>query len=266
MQYCNGSAWTTIAIGGACGAQGAFKNLKVTNSTVASPNSQMAVTADADCLYDGTTFTYVTSVNVTASTACSGSPNCIDSGSVAASTWYSVWIISNGSTTASLLSQAPTSPTMPTGYVYKARVGWVLTDSSKNFMRTMQLGRQAHYVIGATGNTLNMPIMASGVAGSTTTPTWVAVPTSAFIPPTASSVNLSVSYQSEFGLIIAPNTSYGSGTSTTNPPPFAPSADASGVSLYVRTQVVMPLESSSFYWASNAATDTIYCLGWEDNL
>jgi hypothetical protein len=37
--------------------------------------------------------------------------------------WYFVWIINNGSTTAGLLSLSPTTPTMPSGYTFKRLVG-----------------------------------------------------------------------------------------------------------------------------------------------
>ena len=40
-----------------------------------------------------------------------------------APSWYFVWIINNGSTTAGLLSKSTTTPTMPSGYTFKRLVG-----------------------------------------------------------------------------------------------------------------------------------------------
>jgi trimeric autotransporter adhesin len=268
LEYCNGTTWTSVSAAsqGTCGMQGAFKNLKVTNTTAATANSQVVITADADCLYSGSSFLYATAVNVTASTACSGAANCLDSGAVSSSTWYSVWLISNGTKTASLLSQSPSSPVLPTGFTFSARVGWVLTDASKNLMRTLQNGRTAHYVVIASTNTPNLPQMTSGVAGSIATPTWVALSTSSFVPATASQINISASYPAGAGLMVAPNNSYGPWNSATNPPPFVPSPQSAGNTNFVRTPYLAPLESSSIFWASNNASAALFCLGWEDNL
>ncbi len=59
----------------------------------------------------------------------------------AASTWYHIWVISNGTTVASLLSESATAPTMPTGYTYKAYVGAVYNDSGKDFDNFHQIDK-----------------------------------------------------------------------------------------------------------------------------
>lgn len=66
----------------------------------------------------------------------------LDTGSVAASTWYAVYAILRADTGISdaLFSLSGTAPTMPTGYAYKRRIGWVLTDGSKNFVPFTQDG------------------------------------------------------------------------------------------------------------------------------
>lgn len=56
------------------------------------------------------------------------------------STWYSVWIIKKpDGTVASLLSTSATSPTLPSGYTLKRRVGWVRNDGSGNFIPSYQV-------------------------------------------------------------------------------------------------------------------------------
>ena len=72
---------------------------------------------------------------LTADVTSSGA-NGLDTGSIAANTWYYVWAIWNPSTTtdASLLSLSSTAPTMPSGYTKKRRVGSVRSDGSSDFL------------------------------------------------------------------------------------------------------------------------------------
>jgi hypothetical protein len=60
----------------------------------------------------------------------------LDSGSVANSTWYYIWLIKNPSsgTVDALFSTSSSSPTMPSGYSLKRLVGAVLTDGSANIV------------------------------------------------------------------------------------------------------------------------------------
>lgn len=67
----------------------------------------------------------------------------LDTGSLATSTWYYTYYISNGSTLSCLGSLSATSPTMPSGYTYSHRVGAIETDGSSNFYRTTQTGRRS---------------------------------------------------------------------------------------------------------------------------
>ena len=53
-----------------------------------------------------------TAVNLTVDITVSG-VNGLDTGSEAASTWYYIWVIYNGTTVAGLLSTSATAPTMP---------------------------------------------------------------------------------------------------------------------------------------------------------
>tara|TARA_Y100000004_G_C8935954_1_gene422074 strand:- start:938 stop:1822 length:885 start_codon:yes stop_codon:yes gene_type:complete len=71
----------------------------------------------------------ISSVDVTAIITNSGA-NGLDTGSVAASNWYYYWVISNGTTTAGLWSLSNSSPTMPSGYIYKKFMGAVYNQSS----------------------------------------------------------------------------------------------------------------------------------------
>jgi hypothetical protein len=68
-----------------------------------------------------------------------------DAGSIASSTWYYIYLIKQaGGTVASLASTSYTSPTMPSGYVYKRIVGAIKT-SGTTLIRIEQAGNQVVY-------------------------------------------------------------------------------------------------------------------------
>lgn len=55
----------------------------------------------------------------------------LDTGAEATSTWYACWAIAKADGTIDyLFSLSATAPTMPTGYVYKFRVGWIYNQST----------------------------------------------------------------------------------------------------------------------------------------
>lgn len=245
---------------------GTFRNLQITNG--GTPDTQIAVTADEIMLENNSGGTLkVSTVSVTIATGSTGA-NGLDAGSMAAATFYSVWVINNGSTTAGLISTSATAPTMPSGYTYKARVGWVRTGAaSTNLHRITQKGRRAQYVVTAASQTLLLPLMASGIAGvvgTTGATTWVAVAVGAFIPSTASEALVVIvpNYNNAgaSSLVLAPNSGY-SGLNTTNPPPFFIFNSAASF----QTASLL-LESTNLQWASTAAGGALQCLGWIDNL
>ena len=66
----------------------------------------------------------------------------LDTGTVAASTWYHVFAISNagGTTTDILFSLSATAPTMPSTYTLKRRIGSFRTDASAHILPFLQVG------------------------------------------------------------------------------------------------------------------------------
>lgn len=185
-----------------------------------------------------------------------GGANGLDTGSVAAFTWYAVFVIYGANGLALLFSLSATAPTLPTGFSMKARVGWIRTDGSSNVVAFKQFGNRVQYVNTSGG----LPSMASGAAGTYTTGVYVAVPVAAFVPSTAASISVNaVSSNSVVG--IAPNNSYGAYQATTNPPP---------INVVVGSQQIgvigeLLLESTNLYWFSSTSAGTIFCLGWQDN-
>lgn len=249
--------------------QGAFKNLALSaNGTTAVVN----VSADA-IIVKNSSNQYVTllSVSQTASTgAASGVAGSLDTGTWAFSTWYYIYVIYNStSTTTSLLfSLSATSPTLPTGYTYFARVGALRTQSATNFfaLAFKQYGRRVQWTPTSGSNLTAPPAIGSGSSGNPTTPTWTAVSWATIAPPTAASVKLYL-YNPTTGTEAqaAPNNNYGAYTSTTNPPPLAV-GNATSATLYISSIADLVPESSNFYYASNATGAALFGLGWEDNL
>ena len=72
--------------------------------------------------------------------------NDLDTGNLAASTWYYIWAIYNGTTIAGLASTSRTAPTMPANYTtaYTRLIGVAKTDANAHFMVFVQQGN--HFV------------------------------------------------------------------------------------------------------------------------
>jgi hypothetical protein len=181
---------------------------------------------------------------------------------LAVSSWYSKWVIWNGTTTAALLSSSATNPALPTGYTHKARTGWVYTDSSgsKFPLSFIQYGRRVQYKVVSGSNVANLPLMATGTAGAPTVPTWVAVAWANYAPSTASKIHVFAKVNNG-AAIVAPSNVYGNKDSFTNPSPLESSA-----STVFTTNLDLIVESSSIYWASDGSQNLLGILGWEDNL
>jgi len=244
--------------------EGTRRNLRVQ----VTGNTSIAVTAGSVVVYTAAGLGRVLStVSLTLSTATTGA-NGLDTGVIANNTWYAVWVIYDPTTptVAGLLSLSGTAPTLPTGYTFKARVGWVRYATAA-LARTLQVNDRAQYVVTTGSQTPNMPRMASGTAGNVNTPTWVSVPWADFAPSTVAVLHLSLVMPNKDNhvVMVAPNNSYAEYDSTTNPPPYAtigtepaPATSAPSVSADI-----IP-ESANVFWASQAPNGAIYIRGWTD--
>jgi hypothetical protein len=116
---------------------GASVNYLASNN-VSTPNTKMDISADEIVLKNATSMPLLaTALSATVDIAASGL-NGLDTGSKANSTWYALWVISNGTTTGGLLSLSFTAPTLPSGYTYKALKSAVRVNSSGNFIKINQ--------------------------------------------------------------------------------------------------------------------------------
>jgi hypothetical protein len=237
-------------------AVGAANALSITNNA-ATPTTQLDVVCSEAVLVHQTS-SYAMRVGAQALTlnAASIGANGIDAGGLANSTWYHVWLISNGTTTACLLSLSATAPTMPSGYVFKYRIGAVRTGGSATFLRTIQKGNVAHYQVVAASTTPNLPIMSTGVTGDPTVPTWSSIATGNFVPPTAIRIK-GITVVTAGSSIIAPNNAYGNNASLTNPVPVRADTASSMYFDFV-------LESANIFRAANNAGSVMACQGWVD--
>lgn len=251
---------------GAAAVGGAFRGLSISVTS----NTALTVAANAAVLIDSSnnplSFTAVSESIATGSTGAGG----LDTGSMANDTWYAVWLIAKpDGTIDAMLSTSATSPTMPSGYTYKMRMGWVRSDGSANLYRTKQVGNKAVYVIG-TNPTVGRQL-ASGAAGSMSAPTWVAVATGSYVPTTAVEILIYATTEapgvsSTYGIMVAPNNSYGAYNSGTNPPPIVGYYAIGTLVGLVTICGGLVLESTDIYWASSGSVSELYCQGWIDNV
>lgn len=204
----------------------------------------------------------LTNVNLTLNSAGTGA-NGLDTGSLAASTWYSVWVIHNGTTAATLMSLSATAPTMPSGYTHKARVGWIRTDGTANKwpLAFKQAGRRIRTTV--SGNVSGLPVLVAGIQGNINTPTWVSASLANYVPSTAAEALLVVAGASTGTVMAAPTSAYGAYNSATNQPPVVVSI---GTTSRTVTPYSMLLESAAIYYASDLSSGQVFCGGWEDNL
>jgi hypothetical protein len=113
-------------------------------NTIATPNSKVDVIATGIILSNVSDVQMaIKSVSFTIDITASGA-NGLDTGSEATSTWYYIWAIAkDDGTKAGLFSASYTSPTLPSGYTYKALIGAVYNTSAGNFRLVRQMGRYA---------------------------------------------------------------------------------------------------------------------------
>lgn len=245
---------------------GGFSNLR---SSATGTSALVSVAVDEISL-EASAGNYLTvrGVNLTSINISGSGANGLDTGTSVASTWYSVWVISNGTTTAGLFSLSATAPTMPSGYTFKARVGWIRTDATANKfpLRFVQLGRSFQYAPAAATNLTNARLMASGASGNPgSPPTWIAVPIANFVPTTAARIRVYITGYNG-GTIAAPSIAYdGLSSSSTQGAPIMTSPPA-GNSASNSVMGDFVIESANIYYASGGTASGITCIGFEDNL
>jgi hypothetical protein len=251
LQYTKRSGAGVVAITPLCGATG----FSLTNNA-GTPDTSIDIAADNVVMLNssnGVTFS-ASAVSATINTTTNGAVNRLDAGSLAASTWYNFYLISDGTTTGGLASTSATAPTMPTNYVYKCRLGAMRTDGSVHFFRTLQKGNWTQWKVTSATNTAAFPSV-----GTTTSATLVALgSTSSVVPPTATQIRLYVT--ANVGATIAISSNNATSTSLgTNPSPMQ---QTNGTSPSMSGDLF--LETINVYAATNAGTLSAFAVGWKD--
>ena len=141
LEGSNGGSWTPIGSPPVIPFQ--FGGLSISND-LSSPNTVIDISNGSAASDDGTsTMTLATAFTKTTAAFAAGSGNgCLDTGTVAASTTYNLYLIENTTTSVVdvLCSASSTSPTLPSGYNVK-RLFWPFkTDSSANIRAFHQHG------------------------------------------------------------------------------------------------------------------------------
>ena len=241
---------------------GAFKNLKLSTTT---GTSAVVVTFDELVVENSSTNSYKTlrAGSLASLRVSSTDTNSLDSGILVVNTWYSVWVIWDGSNISGLISLSATSPTIPSGYTHKARVGWIKTDGTANKypLSMRQQGRNVAYRVAGGSNVPVAVSIAAGVAGSVGAPTWSTVNVlSACVPLTASTISVTLRTNSATAGV-APTNAYGSVNTSTSPPPLVISSASLQGSVTHNMQLL-----GDIFWYSDHANNALICNGWEDNL
>lgn len=241
---------------------GAFKNLQASATGL---NANVSVSVD-EIVVSNASNQYATlrAVSLTIAGTSVGA-NALDAGTIATSTWYSVWVIWNGTTTAGLLSTSATAPTLPSGYTHKARIGWMRTDGTANKypLSFIQYGRTVQYKVAAGSNLAAYRQISSGVQGNAGTPTYVALSVSTFVPTTASKVSVITWTPGTATTLLSSNNATGGSSNSSNPPAYSFGAAASQ---YTMQKTELVLESSNIYYAADSGSSAAAVCGWEDNL
>jgi hypothetical protein len=193
----------------------------------------------------------------------------LDTGTVASSTWYYIWAVSNGTMSGIVASTSSSAPnaSITNNYPYYARLAATLrTNGSGNLLATKTRGKKTQYVVGGT-NLTGLPLMASGAAGAYTggyVTTWANVSVTNYVPTNVASRIMGISFVAGSGITnVAPNSSYGA--SYTNSGPGMAVGGACASSSGVTLQYDYMLEGTNIVWAATGGVE-LYVQGWEDNI
>ena len=243
---------------------GFFSGLQIQTTSV-SQWFNIVVSANMVTMQQASGLCYSAPINITITSSVSGLNGTDTLMNTSASSWYAIWVVSDGNTVGGVLSESFALPNtlITSSYPYYARIGAVSTSGSGLPNSSIQYGKQAQYILDS--NTTVLPVVGSSSAGSvgnvSLSPSWIPVSVDSFVPSTASSIHLvAKSGTTSATVMAAPNSFYGNSYSH-NPAPMIVASNQQILNIW------MMLESNNIYWASSASlAGLLQCLGWEDNL
>jgi len=247
-------------------ASGTVNGLQISDDTVTSKNI-----AAGKCRADDDLFDIISSGVLTPDfTNGVGVVDGLDTGVEAADTWYSIWIILNSTSGAvgSLLSISSTSPTLPTGFDKKRRIGWTRNNSSSNLYNydSTSSSTDRFYLWNEAETVLQ--VLANG--GATV---YTNVDVSEFVPPTSTMLYLNGNHEAagtgDFATFIEAGIGLTGLSPVTNPRASRCFGGSLGVIgsgsavMFIRTSSSQAVE----YANNSMLEDTdIWCLGYTDSI
>lgn len=189
----------------------------------------------------------VISTTTTINAAVNGA-NGLDTGSLANSTMYYVWIIGDSSayrSTAVMVSTSATAPTMPYGYDQKRLIGYALTDGSARFLKFYQSGVGADRV-----HAWDAPI---SVLSAGTSATYAALDLSGAMPAIATDVVLQGSFTPNAAADAASVRPSGSASTTYATVTGVVASKAQSVQLACKTLVVSSVAKVDYVVAASGS-------------
>jgi hypothetical protein len=205
----------------------------------ASGANTISITADVVSLYDASGNMYgAISISLTLNLATSGA-NGLDSGSVSTQGYYYFVIYNATTNTVASLASASLTPTMPTGYTFKRRIGWFSYNSG--IAPFTQRNRSFAYRTSVT------------IASGTFTAQYFSL--SGIIPPQAGLVRLQIVSNNNTVLV-----GDSIGQTIVNI-----AAIGSGQCFWYG-EFVMQVGSLQLYFSSNSGGGSIGVQGWDDNI
>jgi hypothetical protein len=217
------------------------------------PNFQLDITAEEIILRDANlNVGFVTSVSNTVDITVSG-VNGLDTGTEAVNTWYHIWCIAKeDGTKGCLLSASSSSPTLPSGYTYKARIGAVYNDAAGNFRDFMQRGKRVM------ANSTEWVALASGASA-----TRALIDMSAFVPPTSTRTHLHTEHRyTTTGRSLVNFFT----TSTATNPIFTTDITGAGAATYEGYNTVLGLvlpNQQQIYYFRSSGTTAVWVIGFD---
>jgi hypothetical protein len=257
-----------------CGATG----LNITNNA-STPNTIITVTAGSVVMLTPAGLVINrsnVSININISTGTStAAANGMDGEAVGTNRWLNIFLIDNGAAPAGLTSVQSgngLTPTMPSGYSYKCRLGAMSVDGSGNLFKQLLVGSVGHWVGGAAAGQVTCQV-ASGTQGtySATAPALASVSAAGdtfCVPATATAVNAigTTNWKGAGGsnILVAPSAAY---SGANNGPQGSNGIVYPIWSTATNSQSAwITLESVNLFLASSGAGGAFYISDWKDDV
>ncbi len=185
-------------------------------------------------------------------------PNALDVGAIAQATWYAIWVIAKTDGTVACLASTSftfAGLTLPAGYTYAGRVGWVRTAPAvAQLLGSWQFGRRFEYIVGlaqcaaypAVGTTSGTGTNAFGISN--------------VVPPTASAGKFFGGSASNGQATLAPSNT--TGVSFISNPSQIMNSGATTTGIWGE----FLLQSTNIYATMSSGVLLVVAVGFEDNL